>query len=612
MKRLLIALALICFIALPLFASAATTWEIVRADYGSGNKRMDVTERVRSLVQGDSLNFRVSGHTLGADQRRGRNRVLRLRVKDNQGRSRLLTYRDGQQVNLPIYAAYTNNSQNNLQISRATYGSGSRSYDVTTRLSSQIQSNQLNLQVNNDTMGGDPDPGQPKALTVFYSLNGQNSQSTVREGEMLRLPLNTTSQNGLQIVRASYGSAYRTNDVTNRLSSRVRDNQLSMQINSNNMGGDPDPGQPKALTVMYSLNGQNSQSTVREGEMLRLPLNTTSQNGLQIVRASYGSAYRTNDVTDRLSSRVRDNQLNMQVNSYNMGGDPDPGQAKTLTVEYLMNGQNGQSVARDGENLHVPYNYNKNTTSGLLQRMRCESSSSDWGRKYCTADTRNGVRLTRNLGDSDCREGSTWGYDNNGVWVSNGCRAEFETRGPGQNTGSLAATTIPSGTELSVRTNELIESKTASVGQSYSATMAADVVDSTGSVRIPKGADVRLVIRSASGGNITSASDLVLDVDSLTVSGTRYQVSTGDLDQHGGSGVGANKKTAIMVGGGAALGTLIGAIVGGGKGAAIGAAVGAGAGVGTQVLTKGSQVTVPAETLLNFKLDQDLRLQAIR
>jgi outer membrane lipoprotein SlyB len=67
-----------------------------------------------------------------------------------------------------------------------------------------------------------------------------------------------------------------------------------------------------------------------------------------------------------------------------------------------------------------------------------------------------------------------------------------------------------------------------------------------------------------------------------------------------------------MVGGGAAIGTLIGAIVGGGKGAAIGAAVGAGAGVGTEVLTKGHQVRVPAETVLSFRLDQDLRLHATR
>jgi len=150
------------------------------------------------------------------------------------------------------------------------------------------------------------------------------------------------------------------------------------------------------------------------------------------------------------------------------------------------------------------------------------------------------------------------------------------------------------------------------VGQTFSAIIATDVLDSSGVVRIPRGSDARLVIRSASGGSITSASDLVLDVDSLIVSGTKYLVSTGDLVRQGGQGVGANQKTAIMVGGGAALGTLIGAIVGGGKGAAIGAAIGAGAGIGTEVLTRGKQVRVPAETLLSFKLDQDLRLQAAR
>ena len=52
-----------------------------------------------------------------------------------------------------------------------------------------------------------------------------------------------------------------------------------------------------------------------------------------------------------------------------------------------------------------------------------------------------------------------------------------------------------------------------------------------------------------------------------------------------------------------------GGIAGGGKGAAIGAGVGAAGGAGVEVLTKGKQVKVPAETILNFRLDTDLRLQ---
>ena len=105
---------------------------------------------------------------------------------------------------------------------------------------------------------------------------------------------------------------------------------------------------------------------------------------------------------------------------------------------------------------------------------------------------------------------------------------------------------------------------------------------------------------------------LVLDVDSVTVAGVRYLVSTEDVGEKGRDGIGANRRTGVMVGGGAGLGALIGAIAGGGKGAAIGAGVGAAAGAAGQVLTKGGEVRVPAETVLNFKLEQDLHLEPAR
>ena len=109
---------------------------------------------------------------------------------------------------------------------------------------------------------------------------------------------------------------------------------------------------------------------------------------------------------------------------------------------------------------------------------------------------------------------------------------------------------------------------------------------------------------------MTGSSELSLDLQSVKVGGRRYTVNTADVQQKGSEGLGANKRTAEMVGGGAALGTLIGAIAGHGKGAAIGAAAGAAAGAGTQILTRGKSVKVPAETVLRFKLDQPLRLDA--
>ena len=177
-------------------------------------------------------------------------------------------------------------------------------------------------------------------------------------------------------------------------------------------------------------------------------------------------------------------------------------------------------------------------------------------------------------------------------------------------TPSRRTVVVPAGTEIAVLTNQAIDSKTATPGQNFQADVAEDVKDASGRVLIPKGSEAELVIRSVNAGGATGTPELALDLQSIKVGGRRYTVSTEDVSQSGREGLGKNKRTAEMVGGGAVLGTLIGAIAGGGKGAAIGAATGAAAGAGTQVLTRGKAVQVPAESTLRFKLDQPLRLEA--
>ncbi len=171
---------------------------------------------------------------------------------------------------------------------------------------------------------------------------------------------------------------------------------------------------------------------------------------------------------------------------------------------------------------------------------------------------------------------------------------------------------VPTGTEISVRTNDDIDSTTAHEGQRFSAVLADDVVGDAGNVLIRKGSDAELVLREVSSGSTTSSPDLTLDLQSVTTGGHTYRVSTTDLERGNNSGLGKNKRTATMVGGGAVLGTLLGAIAGGGKGAAIGAVSGAAVGGTAQVLTKGKEVKVPSETVLNFKLDEPLHLEAER
>lgn len=53
----------------------------------------------------------------------------------------------------------------------------------------------------------------------------------------------------------------------------------------------------------------------------------------------------------------------------------------------------------------------------------CESQRGR--RNFCAVDTRGGVWLRVQHSRADCIEGRNWGYDRRGIWVSDGCRAEF-------------------------------------------------------------------------------------------------------------------------------------------------------------------------------------------
>ena len=172
--------------------------------------------------------------------------------------------------------------------------------------------------------------------------------------------------------------------------------------------------------------------------------------------------------------------------------------------------------------------------------------------------------------------------------------------------------TLSRGAELSVRTDNTIDSRNAAEGRLYSASIVNDVYDASGRVVVPRGSEAHLVIRRINEGSTFGSNDLVLDLDSVHVNGRDYYVSTSDLRTGNERGIGANRRTGEMVGGGAVLGTLLGAIAGGGKGAAIGAIAGAAAGGGVQVLTKGHEIRVPAETVLNFRLDEPLYLRDSR
>jgi hypothetical protein len=124
----------------------------------------------------------------------------------------------------------------------------------------------------------------------------------------------------------------------------------------------------------------------------------------------------------------------------------------------------------------------------------------------------------------------------------------------------LDVMTVPSGTQIAVRTDEAIDSQNASEGQTFPATVLQDVTGGAGEVLMPKDSRAQLVIREVTGGSTTGSPQLVLDLNSISVNGRSYRVSTEDVTQTSKAGIGKNRRTAEMVGGGAVLGTLLGAI----------------------------------------------------
>ncbi len=178
------------------------------------------------------------------------------------------------------------------------------------------------------------------------------------------------------------------------------------------------------------------------------------------------------------------------------------------------------------------------------------------------------------------------------------------------NNGPYAANTIPAGTQLQIRTDENITADSQSAGRTYSAEIASDVMGPNGQVMIPRGSPAQLTVQSVGSGTMGVGSNQVaLALQSVNVNGRTYNVISNTTSQSGNRGIGANKRTAEMTGGGALLGTVIGAVAGGGKGALIGAVVGGAGGAAAQVLTRGKEVKVPAESMLTFRLDQPLMLQ---
>ena len=167
--------------------------------------------------------------------------------------------------------------------------------------------------------------------------------------------------------------------------------------------------------------------------------------------------------------------------------------------------------------------------------------------------------------------------------------------------------TVPAGTRILVRMVDSIDSSKQKTGYRFTATLETNL-QAVDTVVARRGTTVYgHLVSASSAGRMKGSSQLTLELTDIVMNGTAYPLLTSSYEVKG-KGEGGN--TAKKVVGGAGLGALIGGIAGGGKGAGIGALAGLAGGTAIAASKKGEQLSIPSESLLEFRLEQPAVLPA--
>lgn len=165
--------------------------------------------------------------------------------------------------------------------------------------------------------------------------------------------------------------------------------------------------------------------------------------------------------------------------------------------------------------------------------------------------------------------------------------------------------TVPAGTRLLVRMVDSVDSSKQKPGYRFTASLETNL-QAEDVVVVPRGALVYGRLANAqSAGRMAGGANLTLELTDIVINNTAHPILTSSFQLRS---QGKGEKTTRRILGGTGLGALIGGIAGGGAGAAIGAVSGAAAGTAVAAAKPGQQVSVPSESLLEFRLAQPARL----
>ncbi len=165
--------------------------------------------------------------------------------------------------------------------------------------------------------------------------------------------------------------------------------------------------------------------------------------------------------------------------------------------------------------------------------------------------------------------------------------------------------TLPRGTQLQVRLNQTINVKHAESGDRFTGTLAQPIVEGS-TVAVPAGSVATgEVLVAHRRGVFKGRSVMALTLTRLQVNGMEYRIDTSDLSR---SKKGKGRRSAAFIGGGAGMGMLIGGVATGGVGLLVGGLAGGGAGALGAAFTGNRDLSIPAESVVIFRLQNELTL----
>jgi len=169
------------------------------------------------------------------------------------------------------------------------------------------------------------------------------------------------------------------------------------------------------------------------------------------------------------------------------------------------------------------------------------------------------------------------------------------------------------GTKIDVASNDTLSSRTAKVGDAFTAHVVEDVRDVSGKVVIPAGSLVNARITEVKPApNPSTPGTLTVSVTSVTVRGTSYPIDAAvDSIETIHKGRGVTTGDAAKVGAGAAAGAILGRVLGGNKkGTIVGGIVGGAVGAGVAASTKDSDIVLPRGAHIIIELKKELAVAA--